>query len=211
VTAHIQTLCEHHRVAVRELREPAAGIESYVYTEWDDGRPVVAVLPYRLTAARELEICLANERVPCWKEDALCVVTCTWQAADPIDDAAQVLWDETGYRIHRDQVLSLGSCQDGKRSSTPNQLYAVDFTGLQPEDPVGDGSRLEAEAGCVWIGLQQLPPVRHPQAHTMVIRLLTHLAAAATATAADRSGRSGAPPWTAALQVHPTGGHEPGA
>jgi hypothetical protein len=211
VTVEVQTLYAHPRVAVRELREPAAGIEGYVYTEWYDGRPLVAVLPYRITAAQELEICLTNERVPCWPEYGLSVLTCAPLEPDPIDDAGRELWDETGFRVHRDQLVSLGSCRDSKCSSTWYELYAVDVTGLEAEDPVGDGSRLEAEARRAWIGLQQLPQVPHVHAHTMVIRLLAHLAAAGTAVAAGRSGRHSAPPWTAALHADLPGGSEPGA
>lgn len=133
------------------------------------------------------------------------MVTGTPQEPDPIDDAVRELQEETGYRIDGGWLVSLGSCRDSKGSATRYQMYAVDVTGLQPVQRVGDGSRTEAEAACVWIGLPQLPLVRHAQAHIMVIRLLAHLAGA------GRVGRPGAPPWTAAFQAHPAGGQDPGA
>jgi len=186
---------------VRELREPAARIDGYVYTEWYDGRPVVAVLPYRLTAARELEICLTDERVPCWEEDGLSAVTGAPQEPDPVDDAVRELREQTGYRVRPGWLLPLGSCRDSEASTTQYQLYAVDVTDLEPEDPAGDGSRQEAEAACVWIGLPQLPLARHVLAQH-------HGRPAAGPTSSPlraRSHRPGTPPWTAWLQA-PAGG-----
>jgi hypothetical protein len=161
------------RVSLRVVREPGADVSGYIYTQWYGGRPIVAVLPYRETAAGQVEFLLIDERVPCWPENGLSVVTGPPQDAEPFDDAVRKLAEETGFHADRTRWVRLGWCRDSKGSSVRYELFAVDVTGLAPK--VGDGSALEAEAACVWLGLPDVAEVRHPIVHTIVLRLLAHL------------------------------------
>ncbi|GLH99887.1 NUDIX domain-containing protein [Phytohabitans aurantiacus] len=191
--AEVETLYTHGRVTLRAIREPEAGIGGYVFAEWYGGQPVIAVLPYRHSPTG-LQLLLTDERVPCWPETTLSAVTGAPEQTDPIDDAVRELQEETGFHLDSSHLVTLGWCRDSKGSSTRYQMFAANVTGLEPGPRTGDGSRLEAEATCTWITLQQLPDVRHSIAHVLTIRLLAHLAAERHAVFAEPFSRPALPP-----------------
>jgi hypothetical protein len=155
-------------------------------------------------------------------------VTGSPQDAEPFDDAVRELAEKTGFHGDRTRWVRLGWCRDSKGSSVRYELFAVDVTGLDPK--VGDGSGPEAEAECVWLGLPDVAEVRHPIAHTIVLRLLAHLVgdgtqsryASHSSRPSARGGLGSLPlaallaPHAAGLTAGPAGaaaskGNEPGA
>ncbi|MFG3710814.1 hypothetical protein [Micromonospora sp. NPDC047730] len=170
-----QTICENEWLSLRITRDPAAGVEGYVYSHESRcaGR-IVALLPYRRTD-RGNQFLLKSEITPCWSyEPVLSAITGGYEGADIADDAVRELLEETGYAISRDQLIPLGQSYASKSSDTVYDLFSVNLTGLEPGEANGDGTRLEAGSLAVWLGKDDLLQVKDPQVALMYLRLREH-------------------------------------
>lgn len=160
-------------ISLRLVQQPDAGVNGYVYSHETrcKGR-IVAVLPYRHTAARGNEYLLRSEITPCWSmKPLLSAITGGWEGGDIRDDAVRELLEETGYTAMPDEMTALGESYASKSSDTTYSLFTVDLTGREPGELTGDGSPLDAYASAVWVKGPDLADVMDPQVSVLFLRL----------------------------------------
>lgn len=139
-------------VSLRRIVDPARGVDGYDYLHEDRcGGRVVAILPFRRGDAG-LELLLRREVTPCWgPEPAFSSITGGVDPGEsPVASAARELGEEAGFFVSAEGLLPLGTCRGTKSCDTVYHLFSVDLTGREAAPAEGDGSRLEAEASCVW-------------------------------------------------------------
>lgn len=200
----INTLFDNEWISVREIKLPDFGIDGYAYAHESScaGRKVV-VLPFRagvfnpesdvflplqgygtdLVEVPEfvLEVLLRSEVVPCWhtREPQVCSLTGGWENGDDaacLFTALRKLYEESGYRAHPQDMISLGTAHGTKSLDTTYYLYAVDLTNAEPEgDGRGGGSPLEATASCRWVRDDTVLSCGDPHVHVAYNRLISWL------------------------------------
>jgi 8-oxo-dGTP pyrophosphatase MutT (NUDIX family) len=173
MTVGVETLHANQWLSLRIVRKPAAGVDGYVYSHESrcQGR-IVAVLPYRITAAGHAEYLVKSEMTPCWGFDrVLSAITGGYEGGDIEDDAVREMLEETGYEISRQELIPLGQSYASKSADTMYSLFSVDLTGREAGEAIGDGSRVEAEAAAVWLIGPDLAGVLDPQVAVMHMRL----------------------------------------
>lgn len=167
----------HHNewVSLMKVSNPAAGVSGYVYSHETrcQGR-IVAVLPFRVIRGKRrawAEFLLKSEVTPCWgMEQVVSAITGGYEGGDIEDDAVREMLEETGYAITRDELIPLGTCFASKSADTVYSLFAVDLTGREAGEAIGDGSRLESESRAVWLEGSDLLAIRDPQVSVMFLR-----------------------------------------
>lgn len=139
-------------LSLRVMRDPAAGVDGYVYSHEDrcDGS-IVAVLPYRIEAGRP-EVLLRREVTPAWSMyPAISAITGGVEKDDtPLSCVIRELEEEAGYEVGPNEVRSLGTCRGTKSTDTTYHLFTADLSFKRRAEARGDGSRLEALAECFW-------------------------------------------------------------
>ena len=167
-----ETLHANEWVSLRVTRLPDAGVMGYVYSHESRCQgQIVAILPYRVTQGG-MEYLLKSEVTPCWGYgQVLSAITGGYEGEDIEDDAVREMFEETGYEVKREELISLGESYASKSSDTVYTLYSVDLTGRTAAVPVGDGSRLEAESAAVWVTTSDLADIPDPQVSVMYVRL----------------------------------------
>ncbi|WP_433520107.1 NUDIX domain-containing protein (plasmid) [Nonomuraea sp. CA-143628] len=174
----IEVLHENEWLSLRVLREPAKGVNGYVYSHESrcEGR-IVAVLPNR-DADYGREYLIKSEVTPCWSLKPIrSALTGGYEGGEIADDAVRELWEEGGYAIRRSDLIYLGRAYASKSADTLYDLYSVDLTGRAGEEPPGDGSRLESEAEAVWVEAAEIARILDPHVSVMYVRLTALLAA----------------------------------
>lgn len=169
----VQTLHENTWLSLKVIRKPEAGISGYVYSHESrcQGR-IVAVLPYRRSAAGHREYLTKRETTPCWSlQQVRSAITGGYEGGDIEDDAVRELLEETGYPVTRDELIPLGESYASKSADTVYSLFSVDLTGREAGEAIGDGSRLESESAAEWVAVHELAQVLDPQVHVMFLRL----------------------------------------
>lgn len=97
--------------------------------------------------------------------------------------AVRELFEESGYKVEVEELISLGSCRPYKAASAVYHLFAVDLSGApqrEPTDPVDAGF-------CEWVDLKDLVASPDPMLHMMYLRLLPRLNKAPTNVGAPES------------------------
>ena len=173
-----ETLHHNEWLALKVMRAPAQGVNGYVYSHESrcQGR-IIAILPYRDTPTGR-QYLLRSEVTPCWSmHPTLSALTGGYEGGAIADDAVRELWEESGYRIAKTELIWLGQSFASKSADTVYELYTVDLTGRTAETAPGDGSILEDEASCLWLddGLA-LADVLDPQVAVMHLRLQHRIA-----------------------------------
>lgn len=152
----------------------------YIYTTepWS-GSKGVAVLVHRWQkkngwgyAEREFlgryEICPAHS-----DEAELCSITGGLDKPD--EDAFQIaireVKEEAGYDIYEHELLYLGSVRPSKASDKEVFLFAVDVTGKEQGEAIGDGTLGEVGAYTKWVARNRVVFCKDPLMGTMVTRL----------------------------------------
>lgn len=168
----------HHNawLSLWSAAKPEAGVDGYIFSHETscDGR-IVAILPFRevILGGDALEFLVKNEMTPCWGfHKELSSITGCYEGEDIAEDAIREMLEETGYVIHKDELLDLGESFASKSSDTIYQLYSVNLTGKVPGEAIGDGSRIESESEAVWVSYDKLFTLKDPQIHVMFLRLI---------------------------------------
>jgi 8-oxo-dGTP pyrophosphatase MutT (NUDIX family) len=133
---------------------------------------VVYVLAYRTDDAPMIlgryEICPAHS-------DATPTLTSITggvpDAREPIDIAVEELREEAGYDVDVRALSSLGKVNLTKSCDTIGHLYAVNLSGLERHDALGDGSRGEIGSYCDWVSVKDAVRCKCPILASMIIRL----------------------------------------
>lgn len=166
-------------LSLREVFQPGetmtpGGGYWYLHETRCDAR-IVSVLPYRWVNAGEdqREWLLKSEITPCWgDEPTLSSVTGGCEAdADPVQDAAREVLEETGYAVKPADLEYLGACHAGKSTDTIYDLFTVDVTDAAWAAHAGDGSALESSATCVWLSDTMLAGVMDPLVSVIRLRI----------------------------------------
>jgi len=167
-----ETLYQNDWLSLRIVREPAVGVNGYVYSHESrcQGR-IVAVLPFRDVPGGR-EYLLKSEMTPCWSFDqVVSSITGGYEGGDVEDDAVREMLEETGYAIKRDELIPLGESYASKSSDTVYSLFSVDLTGREQGEAIGDGTRLESESLALWLSADALASIWDPQVSVMYVRL----------------------------------------
>jgi ADP-ribose pyrophosphatase len=64
--------------------------------------------------------------------------------------AVKEIEEESGYKVKKEDLESLGTCYGAKSIDTVFHLFAVDVADKEPEEPEGDGSDLEDKSKFEW-------------------------------------------------------------
>jgi 8-oxo-dGTP pyrophosphatase MutT (NUDIX family) len=142
---------------------------------------IVCLLPFRITPdypefLARLEICPAHG-----PELERCSITGGVESGESIQEAAfQELWEEAGYRVKVDDLISLGLMRPSKSADTVVHLFAVDVTGQSQSPPPGDGTRFEATASVEWVNEEQGLEIADPLFVAAMARLKSYYQTAAS-------------------------------
>lgn len=172
-----KTLYKNKWVSLMEVVETDKGVNGYVYShETRCSGEIIAILPYHHEYIGQYKYLLKNEVTPCWSlEKRLSAITGGWEGGDIRSDAVRELYEETGYKIEKSELISLGSSYASKSSDTIYSLFSCDLSFKQPVLPPGDGSRIESESEAIWVKPSRLYEILDPQVSVMYTRLKKYL------------------------------------
>jgi len=160
----MKVLYKNRWVEVHELSHVMPDGSVNPYTSVKDGTGAsVAVMPFRYVkrSLRDpvIEVLLRREIVPPWLVDSgdpeeriLSSLTgmMDHEGENPVDTAVREVYEESGYRVTSDDMLSLGTVHLSKVLESRTHLFAVDVTDLIPDEAPGDGAGFEEWAESVW-------------------------------------------------------------
>ena len=152
----VETLMENEWLSLKKMVYTDANIQGYVYShETACKGKKIAIMPFRISEGKEspIEVLLREEVTPCWHATKPFLSSITGgceEGATPEEDAVRELLEEAGYEVGVEDLISLGTSFGTKSTDTVYYLYTVDLTGKTGSKAVGDGSKLEAEARCLW-------------------------------------------------------------
>jgi 8-oxo-dGTP pyrophosphatase MutT (NUDIX family) len=136
----------------------------------------VAVLPYRYSGDQievlgRFEWCPAHDAS--YANDLASITGgCDKKEKTPSEVAADEAYEEGGFVVQADKLISLGSVRPSKASSYTTYLYAVDVTGLEWKDAPGDGTVGEEGAYCDFVSITEAIWSKDPLLAAMVVRLM---------------------------------------
>lgn len=163
-------------LSLKEMNGPTG---PYVYSHEERSKgAIVVVLPFRKNEDGGYQLLVRHEYTPPWGMDALFMSSITGgvdEGESMAEAASRELKEETGYAIHAEELIPLGSCHGVKSSDTSYFLYAVDVSGLPGEGT--DGSSMDANerrAHNQWIQPQEVVKADDPLLFAVYTRW-THL------------------------------------
>ena len=147
--------------------------DSWYYFAQVPGSPGgVMILLYRtdseLSVLGRFEMCPAHDdKVP-----ALTTIAGGIESNEtPKEAIVREAYEEAGYNLSLDDVVSLGRCNLSTNQDTLVYLFAADVTGLSRKTAPGDGTRGEQGAYCDWVTPQQAIQSKSAFMSTMIMRL----------------------------------------
>lgn len=152
-----------HHTKWLELREKDGYV--YMHSPWCNGQ-AVAILPWRYVSTivdgdvkRERQFLVVRENRPCHGTEDIYSVTggCDKDGEAPLATAAREVMEETGYLVSLHDVVELGTTRDCKASDMLLHLFSVEITNETAfQEPIKDGSGIEAAATAVWVSEREL-------------------------------------------------------
>lgn len=133
---------------------------------------IISILPFRTRGDKveylaRLEVCPAHG-----PELEKCSITGGVEADISIEETAlQELWEEAGYVVDADDLISLGQVRPSKSSDTTVHLFAIDVTKKTRSTPPGDGSHFESNATVEWMNYDQGIQISDPLFVIAIARL----------------------------------------
>lgn len=164
----IETLYSNPWISIRYLEE---GDIKYTYFHDDYSKSyAIAVLPYRhkdyFSPTGELEYLLRKEVVPPWNLGRLDIgesistrkiVSLTGsleseniEIKNVFNKAIEEIREESGYIVEEKDLIYLGHSYISKKSDGIVFLFAVDLTGFDDGEELGDGTHLESLSESFW-------------------------------------------------------------
>ena len=137
---------------------------------------IVSVLPFRaknstLEFLTRLEVCPAHG-----SELERCSITGGLELDKTVEETVQQeLWEEAGYQVELDELISLGQVRPSKNADTTAHLFAVDVSAKPESIPQGDASHFEANASTEWVDYEKGVQIEDPLFVTAMTRLLNSL------------------------------------
>lgn len=89
---------------------------------------------------------------------------------EPLDIAVEEVYEEAGYRVLPEKVISLGKVNLTKSTDTIGHLYAMDVTGLERGKTLGDGSFGEMDSYCDWVSIEEAAGCKCPVMSALLLR-----------------------------------------
>jgi 8-oxo-dGTP pyrophosphatase MutT (NUDIX family) len=134
---------------------------------------IVALLPFRTSPNTKIEYLARLEHCPAHgPEMERCSITGGLEPGKSVQETACLeLWQEAGYQVDPEELISLGEARPTKSADTVVHLFAVDVTHKAQSPPPGDGSRYEAMASVEWVDYQEGLRINDPLFVTALARL----------------------------------------
>lgn len=172
-----KTLYKNKWVSLMEVVETDKGVNGYVYShETRCNGEIIAILPYHNEYIGQYKYLLKNEVTPCWSlEKRLSAITGGWEGGDIRSDAIRELYEETGYKIEKSDLINLGASYASKSSDTVYSLFSCDLSFRQRDIAPGDGSIIEHKSEAIWVKPNKLLDILDPQVSVMYLRLKKYL------------------------------------
>lgn len=150
------------------------GDQDYVFShETRCQGKIVLVLPYRYDIFGDVEFLIRSEITPCWSSEYVnSGITGGYEGGDITDDAVRELLEEGGYSISKESLIPLGTCFASKSADTVYYLFAVNLTGYEQSEILGDGSSGEVGATVQWLPLSKIIDIQDAQLSTAVFRFI---------------------------------------
>lgn len=135
----------------------------------------VAVLPFRggqSTTADQEFLARIEPCPPHGPKPHLCALTGGIEGREePVDAAVRETFEESGFRVTREQMIRLGIVWPSKLSTTIMHLFAVDVSAAPWEPPPGDGTTYEAQSSTVWLPYEKASMVPDASYCSIILRL----------------------------------------
>jgi len=147
------------------------------YTMVHGAGNAVAVLPFRgaVGQATTADVEFLARIEPCpphGPKPHLCGITGGIEGREkPVDAAVRETFEESGFRVTREQLVRLGMVWPSKMSTTIMHLFAVDVSSVPWETPPGDGTVYEAQSMTVWLPYEKSALVPDAVYCSMMLRL----------------------------------------
>lgn len=133
--------------------------DGYFYLHENTRKGTVVVFPFRYTGDdTSIEVLVHQEVCPAHVEDldisAASITGGIRHDSSPEDAALEELLEEAGYSATIEELIAMGSVYPSKMSDTKAYLFAVDCTGKEQGQALGDGSKFEEGSYSQWISLK---------------------------------------------------------
>lgn len=146
----------------------------YIREPWLINGQAISVFPFRRNEKGFVEFLLRGEMadIPVF---GTIKGGCDKEGESIVDTAVRELLEEAGYSVGASQMIPLGTARTSKLNTTTMNLFAVDLTGIEQGEVVGDGTKNEANAFVKWIPEEESWDAQDPIVHTSIIRLLNNV------------------------------------
>lgn len=136
---------------------------------------IIAVLPYRLKQNGDYEFLMISEVTPCWSEQPISgCITGGWENGKKLKEVTvKELFEEAGYKVTVDDIISLGTCRGTKSNDTIFHLYTVDLTDKDPHKANGNNEFGDYTRTNAWY--ESVLTSEDPITYTVYVKLLTYL------------------------------------
>lgn len=144
----------------------------YEFAQYNTSAGGVYILPYR-DGYPEKPILGRYEITPAHLDTKPTLTTITGGIninRRPIDVAIEEMHEEAGYKVERNQLVSLGTVYLAKGADFVGHLYAIDITGLPRGEAPGDGSKGEEGAYCDWVSVKKMINCKEPVVSCLLLR-----------------------------------------
>lgn len=174
-----------HQIKMPDGRLRASVVEKtlldgvkWVYTknDWCFSAGVV-VLPFRMNENGKMQYLLRMECCPAHSDELeLGAIMGGYDKAEKLSLAGHALaelHEEAGIIAEECHLIPLGTVRPEKSSDTTHYLYAIDVDqeGITFGEAIGDGTKIEEEASCVWVTEEDLAFCKMSVLSAMVLRL----------------------------------------
>lgn len=168
----VNELYHNDWLSLKEVVAPEEDIQGYVFShETRCNGKIVVVLPFRKNGDN-FEYGLRKEVTPSWSLDPEISALTGGFENDIEDTAIMELEEEAGFKAEKRELIDLGESYASKSSDTVYSLFAVDVTGKEEGEALGDGTKQDAEGTIEWV---RKPDSKDPQVSIAYLRLLRHL------------------------------------
>jgi 8-oxo-dGTP pyrophosphatase MutT (NUDIX family) len=175
----ITELYSNKWISLRSVEDEKKRIPPYIYKHVtpSDGH-TVAILPWRMNIGKEiLEFLIINEVRPCWsiqdddleKKHYQSITGAIDIGERPVIAAMRELVEETGFKVEKNKMVSLGNSFVSKASDTIYHLFCVNLNEISPGKKETT-EMAEQSAETFWFEENQLHNIADPLVAQMYLK-----------------------------------------
>jgi len=124
---------------------------------------IVGMIPFRMFNGQVQYLARLEITPPHNDQPELCCITGGLEPEQTLESCAVTeLYEESGYRIEKEELLFLGTVRPSKSSDTTVYLFSVDLTRQIQDLPKGDGTRWEQDASVRWLSREEAIQIKDP-------------------------------------------------